>query len=889
MMGQGNFPLQAFNRGEIGRLALGRVDVDRLRLSAEEMVNWVPHTVGPMSLRPGLAYAGTVKGTGRSYDIPFVFSITDTAILEQTAGVMRVVIADQTVMRPAVASNFPAGAMTDASLWTVSSSGGGLISVEGGFMTMSGHSIGGYVSATARMNVGSPGIEHALRIFIGTGPITLKIGTSPGADDLVAETIIDVGVHSLAFTPPGDAFVQFDTQSPLNASIGLISVEAAGPLELPTSWSEGMLPSLRYEQSGDVIFVACAGIRQKRIERRGPRSWSIVDFQCNDGPFQAFPAKDARVTFNTGLGYGLVTANRAIFRPSHVGALIRAFTPSYNHTFLVGGKGSYMPSARISGVGVDRTIAYSIAGDFVGTWELQRSLTGEDTGFSTVASGTTPTSAALADGLDNSICWYRLGFQTWTSGVMQAQIIRGGGGRTGIARIVGYDGPGSVFVNVLKPVSSNGPTDDWRLGDWSDVLGWPSSVALHDGRLCFAGRDRFWTSVSDAYNSFADTLPDGTTVGDASAISRSIGYGPVAVSNWLLPLSRLIAGAEGSEISIRSSALDAPLTPSGGVTIKDCSTQGSARVAAVKCDKRGLFVQKSGQRLYQLAYDVNSQDYEASDMNRLHPDLNLNNPIIRIAVQRQPNTRIHCIRADGTAAILTFEPGDEVEAWWRVETDGAIEDVVVLPDAVEDRVYYTVRRTISGSPVRYRERFARLDQARGGALNRQADAHVVYQGAPTVTIGGLAHLEGRTVIVWGDGQDLGSYHVSGGAITLPAAVSAACVGLPYSARFKSAKLAYAAQGGTALNQIKRVVKVGLILADVHAQGLQYGQGYDVMDDLPLTEGGGDVDEAIVRQAYDEPMIEVPGDWDTDARLCLTAAAPRPVTVMACSITVETNG
>jgi hypothetical protein len=79
------------------------------------------------------------------------------------------------------------------------------------------------------------------------------------------------------------------------------------------------------------------------------------------------------------------------------------------------------------------------------------------------------------------------------------------------------------------------------------------------------------------------------------------------------------------------------------------------------------------------------------------------------------------------------------------------------------------------------------------------------------------------------------------------------------------------------------------MANVHAQGLQYGQTYDVMDDMPMVENGADVDPDAVRQAYDEPATTVPGDWDTDARLCLTAAAPRPVTVMAVAVTVETNG
>jgi hypothetical protein len=110
-----------------------------------------------------------------------------------------------------------------------------------------------------------------------------------------------------------------------------------------------------------------------------------------------------------------------------------------------------------------------------------------------------------------------------------------------------------------------------------------------------------------------------------------------------------------------------------------------------------------------------------------------------------------------------------------------------------------------------------------------------------------------------------------------------------AARFKSAKLAYAAQGGTALHQLKRVVKVGLTTAYTHPEGLRYGRDFEVMDDLPEMENGSDVDLDAVREAYDEPMMEFPGDWSTDERLCLEAAAPRPATVMACSVTVETNG
>jgi hypothetical protein len=46
---------------------------------------------------------------------------------------------------------------------------------------------------------------------------------------------------------------------------------------------------VRFDQSADVLFVACEGHQQRRIERRGTspnaRSWSVVLYQPEDGPF----------------------------------------------------------------------------------------------------------------------------------------------------------------------------------------------------------------------------------------------------------------------------------------------------------------------------------------------------------------------------------------------------------------------------------------------------------------------------------------------------------------------------------------------------------------------------------------------------------------------------
>ena len=70
--------------------------------------------------------------------------------------------------------------------------------------------------------------------------------------------------------------------------------------------------------------------------------------------------------------------------------------------------------------------------------------------------------------------------------------------------------------------------------------------------------------------------------------------------------------------------------------------------------------------------------------------------IVRIAVQRQPETRLHCVRSDGTVMLMVMDKTEEVRAWHTITCDGLIEDVCVLPalDGEEDdQVYYIVQRT----------------------------------------------------------------------------------------------------------------------------------------------------------------------------------------------------
>ena len=479
------------------------------------------------------------------------------------------------------------------------------------------------------------------------------------------------------------------------------------------------------------------------------------------------------------------------------------------------------------------------------------------------------TIANYDDGLDNQIIYYRIGIKSgeYTSGTADVALEFSGGSLTGTVRITAVTDAQNANAQVIQNLGGTDATDIWAEGAWSERRGYPSSVALYEGRLWWAGKDKVYGSITDAFESFDDEFE-----GDAGPITRSIGSGPVDVINWLLPMQRLILGTEGAESSAKSSSFDEPLTPSN-FNIKDVSTQGSAKIEALKVDTEGLFVQRSGIRVYQLQYNPDFFDYASVDITSLVPEV-CEPSVKRLVLQRQPDTRVHCVLTDGTVAVLITDRAENVKCWIKLQTEGQVEDVCVLPGTAEDQVYYVVNRTGG----RYIEKWALESECRGGTLNRCMDSYIEHTGLASV-YSGLDHLEGKTVVGWGDGKDLGSGIVFGGKVEL-AQSSSAVIGLPYDADWKSTKIRYDMP-----HEHKRISNIGFVLLDTHKAGLKYGTDFDRLSSLPDYETGPtDPDKVWADYHFDD--MNFGGTWDPDARLCLRASAPRPCTVLAANIDLD---
>ena len=689
-------------------------------MAAQVQTNWMPRVLGSMMMRVGrlfLNYTGG-GGAGAAKFMPFVKSTDDTALVEINgdAGVMRVWVNDTPIVVPAVTTKIFNGSFSSGlSGWTVNDElGAATTAISGGFQQV-GNGVAQAILDQQVSIVGSNiGLTHTLYIQVEKGPITLRIGTALGLDDVFGNATLDEGYHWISFIPTQAVWVRLTSASTIIVKVNdciMINSGAAATLSLVVPWATADLGNLRWDQSGDVLFVGCKNYQQRRIERRNNNSWSIIRYKTPDGPFALVNTTTLTMTPAALTGNTTLTASRPYFQAAtgladgtrgHVGALFRVASSSgQNVSQSVTSGNTFTLPIKVTGTGASqRTFNIVITGTFTAHVTLQFSVGVPGVWSDSAAPGGTPGWNAPAtltayDELDNQIIYYRLGVKTgdYVSGTVGVALSIPFGSVNGIGRVTAVNSPTSANIEVLEAFGNTTPSTQWWEGSWSDYRGWPAATVIYEGRLWWAGKGGIFGSVSDAYNSFDDTI-----VGDAGPINRTIGHGPVDTINWLVGLQRLLLGGQGRENSIRSSALDEILTPTS-FNIKQISRQGSTGVPAIELDQRMVFVNRTGIRVYALQFQIQTYDYAPSDLTALCPEV-LKPGVVRVDVQRQPDTRIHFVKSDGTAAIMVEDPNEEVLAFinYTAGNGGFIEDVVVLPALagnLDDQVYYLVRYGIT--------------------------------------------------------------------------------------------------------------------------------------------------------------------------------------------------
>ncbi len=885
-----NAPVYSLNGGEVGNEPLARLDLERLQFAGSLYLNMLPRVVGSMTLRPGLEHVADI-GLGNVELLEYAYTGSSTLIPILSSAGLRVVKDNAFVTREVVGTTIVNGDFSSFSGWTDASIGTATASVSIGRLALYGAT---QSRASARQTISVSGgdilKEHALRIVVERGPINLRLGSSSGGDDLIAQGTYEDGEHSIAFTPSvSSIYLELFIDQARVAYVATCQVEGGGVMVVPTPWTDGDLADniIRYRQNKDVMYVASGFYQQREIQRRGPTSWGVQRYKVDDGPYITSDGTIA-MTPSVYTGNGFLSSSRSYFDPRMIGRLFRVAQSGQTLQDTFSEAPAEGDPIRVAGVGEARRFSYSVAGTWAGTMVLQVATdngTGSPGAWTTVLGTSENTAGEYQDSDDNVIKFFRWQAANITSGDAVARLSYTGGSGIGVARMNGYISQTVAAVEVLERFVSLTSSFEWDTSLWSDYDGWPSAVETFGGRLFWGQGDFIYGSVPDAYKSFDDAIE-----GDSAPIVRSIGAGTDRGILWLLGLQRLMAGTDGSEVSVKSSSFDEPLSAGSWFPVES-STQGSASIRAVKCDKDGIFVQSSGTGVFALMTEQGSLDYGAMDLTEMHEEICGGSPIVDLAVQRRPDTVVWFVLANGEVRALTYRPSQKVIAWSRFVTEGLVKRVVATRGAGQDSVYFAVVR----NGTQRLERLANLDDCRGGPWNCLADGFSRFTATAGQTTFSVPHLNGLGVTVWVEGvavhdQD-NLYTVTGNNVVIPAQTAGkrVVIGLPYVGRWKSTKLAYGAANGTALFQKKRVAQLGLYLVKTMLDGLRVGKDFATLRRLTTTKDDKPIPAGYLWEDYDADMMSVSSDWDTDSRVCLEQRSPYPFTAASIVMDIKTNG
>jgi hypothetical protein len=453
------------------------------------------------------------------------------------------------------------------------------------------------------------------------------------------------------------------------------------------------------------------------------------------------------------------------------------------------------------------------------------------------------------------------------------------GGTRGVARITGFVSTTVVNATVLIAFGAATAVTTWREGAWSTHRGFPRSVSFFEQRLYFGGSafqpQTLWGSAVADYEDMT------TGVGDTDAVNYTISAQNQSTIQWLRAKDILFIGTANAEFTAGSPS--EPLTPTN-VRITPQTEHGSAYVMPVVAGNVVLFLSLSKRKVRELSFEFRDDAYRAPDVSLLAEHIT-SSGITQFAYAKEPDSVVWAVRSDGTLLGLTYDREQEIVGWGTHEIAGSfgtgsavVESVACIPVSASNgtegytQTWVSVKRTINGVTKRYVEYLSQRFELETSIESANfVDSGLMYSGASTTTLSGLTHLEGETVSILGNGSVQPDQVVTGGAITLPLAVTKATVGLLYRSSLTTLPGVVGAQDGSTQGRFKswgrfkaRLYRsIGLL---INGQRVDMRKASDPMGG-PLQPFTG----------FREVQLE---GYDEEAQITIEQDLPLPATILA---------
>lgn len=439
---------------------------------------------------------------------------------------------------------------------------------------------------------------------------------------------------------------------------------------------------------------------------------------------------------------------------------------------------------------------------------------------------------------------------------------------------------GTSFVddNIAADTSICPPEN---VNPFNGASNYPAAVGYHEQRRCFGGTlnapQNFWGTRSGTESNLQYAIP----TRDDDSLQFKIAARKNQTIRHIVSMQDLLLLTASAEWRVRSSDGGA-LTPST-FSAKTQSYVGSSMVQPQLFNTTVIFCAARGGHVREMGFSTEAGGWVTGDLSLRAPHRFDNLNILDAATSLSPYPVVWFVSSAGNLLSLTYVPEQNVGAWASHDTDGTFESVCCVAEGNEDVLYAVVNRTIGGVTKRYVERMASRQFA------TQADCFFVdcglsYAGAPTSTLSGLGHLEGKTVAILGDGAVRPSQVVTGGSITLDAPASKAQVGLPITADIQTLPLAIQVQG-YGQGRPKNVSTAWLRV--FNSLGIKAGPTLNDLREFAArtVEGFGSPPNLQTRECE----INLEPTWQDSGQVYVRQDQPLPLTIVSLTVEAELAG
>jgi hypothetical protein len=664
-----------------------------------------------------------------------------------------------------------------------------------------------------------------------------------------------------------------------------------GTYEIVSPFDSSELSSVRYAQSGNLMYLVDGNDVPQILTRTAHNAWTIGNIAQEGGPFlNENETETSTIAASAVTGTGVtLTATSGPFDSDHVGALWQIShiveANDIDGRFWTSGDSN---SATIS-VMEDQTYTVTTGGDWYGTFNIERSYDAGSTWQnvkSFAARGNTNVLYNGVEAYDDAL--YRV---TMRDQLVTGHMVRHGEGecdytlatdsftRNGIVSITAVADANSATATVITDLASTDATWRWSEGMWSGYRGWPKTVAFHQQRAVYGGSDSYptvlwWSQTgSDGYDDFLT----GTLDTDAFWVDLT-GMNPI---RWILSGDYLLIGTSGSVGRYGKQGM--PITPTTPGWVEQ-SDHGSAEIQAVVAGDTVLYVERNARKIREFGYNLQYDRYTTPDLTVLSEEITDPN-VLELAFQTQPYPILWCLLGDGDIAALCYYRGEAVVGWSQQNTDGDFKSVATMPGSgttpagdtwTEDEVWTVATRDVNGTDYTFIEQFTPVEWGSDSndcwfldsALSTSGDL-----GGGSSVFTGLSHLAGETVTVYADANCIGTAVVSGaGAITLAGTYTNVTAGLPYTSKFETLPLRLSPSIPLARISDFKIMAVN---ADLYETGyLKYALSKDAA--LTTADFGTD----FVSNTIDFSRFVMPYGTREKYTVYIESAQPAPLTVRA---------